>query len=338
MVRRPLHPATLQQNTVQSSRRSDTQTSSIKSHEWVIAKGDEGRLGSFLERCLEACSNKQIKRALEANGCRVNGRIERFPSRLLKSGDVVAFRWPGAISATSSILFSDRFFLILNKPSGWVCDSSILKRLTPDWGPLWLVHRLDRETTGSLILARTPEVRAQFEKLFVEGLIQKTYWAVVDGAPITEVGVQQQPLIRKEPLAGKQRWGAALPGEGLAAETRWHCLHRGANCALLECSPITGRTHQIRIHLALMGHPILGDHLYASRFRCTPVPERVMLHAVSLSFPHPVTGETIQVKAPIPPEMARLLKEFRLMPTPEESIFFKEDKLNSAESLFDKKE
>lgn len=284
----------------------------IPSHDWLVSSREATRLGSFLAERLHPASGKQIKRALEANGCCVNGKVERFPSRQLREGDRVEFRWPGEVSQQARVLYSDPDLMILDKPAGWVCDSTLPKRLEAQWGPLWLVHRLDKETSGALLLARCPQIRSQLERLFVESRIQKLYWAVVDGTPGSSSGIQQQPLIRKEILNGQQRWGAARPGEGLPAQTLWSLLHPGKTCALLQCQPVTGRTHQIRVHLALMGHPILGDRQYATRFRTTLVPERVLLHAKSLSFPHPRTGQIVQVEAPVPEEMDRALRALGL--------------------------
>jgi 23S rRNA pseudouridine955/2504/2580 synthase len=286
--------------------------SSPPTGDWIVRSGEQGRLGSFLEPRLRPASNKKIKQALEANSCLVNERVERFASRLLRVGDRVQFRWPSAPTAEASILFEDEDFLVVNKPPGWVCDDSLLKRLSSTSGTLWLVHRLDRDTSGALLLAKSPSIRKRFEELFREHLVHKLYWAVVDGTPVSSSGEQRQPLIRKESGAGQQRWGPALPGEGLPAQTRWHLVKSGADCALLACEPLTGRTHQIRVHLALMGHPILGDRHYCAHFRCLEVPPRVLLHALELQFPHPRTGLPTSIRAPLPPDFSHQLKRLHL--------------------------
>ncbi len=286
----------------------------MSGYRWTVLPREGGRLSSFLLNQFPGASGKSLKKALEANGCRVNGRVERFASRELKTGDVVEFRWPGQVEREASILHEDPAFLVIHKPAGWSCDQTLLQRLMPTWGQLWLVHRLDRDTTGALILARQPETRAAFEKLFEAGAVKKTYWAVVDGIPGSVEGVQDQPLIRKEVVGSQQRWAAAAPGEGLPAETRWRVLAAGRDCALLECQPITGRTHQIRVHLALMGHPILGDRQYAARFRCGYLPERFLLHAQALEFPHPNSGERVAVQATLPSELQRALDHLGLSP------------------------
>jgi RluA family pseudouridine synthase len=291
----------------------------LPSRQWVVSAREATRLGTFLGERLHPASGKQIKKALEANACRVNGRVERFPSRELRAGDQVEFRWPGNVAQQAQILYSDADLLVLDKPAGWVCDPSLPKRLEAQWGPLWLVHRLDKETSGALLLARSPEIRRQLEQLFADSRIHKVYWAAVDGCPTSTSGVQQQPLIRKEILHGQQRWGAAHAGEGLPAETRWSLLRAGEQCALLRCEPITGRTHQIRVHLALMGHPILGDRHYAARFRTALAPERVLLHARSLHFPHPRTGLPVDVEASLPEEMTRALEALGLTALDERS-------------------
>ncbi|MFZ4100118.1 MAG: RluA family pseudouridine synthase [Chlamydiia bacterium] len=277
---------------------------------WQVQR--EERLGSFVQRQLPFWSGRAIKRHLELNHCAVNGQIERFVSRTLRAGDEVRFdvnkvaaEAPGR--GEPEVIYLDEALLVLNKPPQWTCQAAEVEALEAIHGPLGWVHRLDRDTTGVLLLARTPAVQKNLEKLFAERAILKQYLALVDGVPKTMTGSCRQSLRKRSWFSGQQLWGIASEGEGCEAHTDWQVLAHGEDVALLQCFPKTGRTHQLRVHLSSMGHPILGDRAYAKRFRSQQIPRRVMLHAQRIECPHPCSGEPFVVEAPLPRDMQEQL-------------------------------
>lgn len=270
---------------------------------WQVTSKEEGaRLLAFLrEHAPKTFSVKALKRAIDNKLCTVNQRTETFSTFILKEGDRVALKTttPEKASAfTLSILYEDSELCIINKPVGVVCD--------PKSFPFLLVHRLDKETSGVLVLAKTGEMKKQLASLFKERAVRKRYLALVDGIVKKERGRLDNYLGEKHSYQGQTIYGAASENKGLRAITDWKCLKRGKTASLVACEPHTGRTHQLRAHLSEMGHPILGDVQYAKNFICPLRPERNMLHAYQITFKHPSTGKIIQVIAPIPVDLNRL--------------------------------
>lgn len=168
-----------------------------------------------------------------------------------------------------------------------------------------LAHRLDRDTSGCLVLGRHRKALETLFHLFREGKVGKTYWAVVEGRPNAEEGVIDLPLARLNPDRG---WWMKVDPEGLPSQTRWRVLgHDGAgpDRAWLELSPITGRTHQLRVHCAAMGWPILGDPIYGTAPR-TGGPG-LHLHAQAVNVPLYPRKHAIVAHAPAPPHMRQTL-------------------------------
>lgn len=268
------------------------------------------RLLQFLrEKCPEAPSVKALKRAIEGKFCTVNRRIETFSSYILTENDTVTLNAEAfeKIEPVKSIviLFEDQDLLIINKPVGLVSDHRLLQRcaLTQRKKDLELVHRLDKETSGVLILAKKAEAKEQMIQLFKERAVRKVYLAIVDGIVEKEEGLIDNYLGKKQSYQGQTIYGVVDEKKGQHAVTYWRCLKRGKSASLLACEPYTGRTHQLRVHLSGIGHPILGDAQYGKRFRCPFVPRRHLLHAYSIAFKHPTTGKDLKVIAPIPADL-----------------------------------
>lgn len=247
-------------------------------------------------------SGKYLRRILEANLCRVNGRIERFASSPLQKGVCVelAPSWKDLLSSEKqifNILYEDEALRLVDKPSGWVCSEENCSRI---FGcGFELIHRLDKDTTGVLALAKGSQAKEKWISLFSEKAVKKDYYAVVDGILREEEGVVENTLIRKGKFQGQTIWGSGK--SGLHAVTRWKVLARGKKASLLLCQPITGRTHQIRVHLSEMGHPILIDRQYAASFRCPLFVRRPLLHAFRLQL------GTVKAQAPLPQDFRRAL-------------------------------
>jgi tRNA pseudouridine32 synthase/23S rRNA pseudouridine746 synthase len=165
-----------------------------------------------------------------------------------------------------------------------------------------LAHRLDRDTSGCLILGRHRKALAELAKLFRNGAIDKTYWAVVEGAPETDEGVIDMPLGRLDATRG---WWMKHDPEGKPAVTNWKVMGRAGSMSWLRLQPLTGRTHQLRVHCAEMGWPILGDAVYGSAPRSGgPI---LHLHAREIAIPFDKDCTPIHVDAPVPPHMREAL-------------------------------
>ncbi|HSX38353.1 MAG TPA: RluA family pseudouridine synthase [Chlamydiales bacterium] len=273
------------------------------------------KLVSFLQYSIEKkYSVKMMRRLLEANLCRVNGRIERFGSTRLKKGDVVEFApsWKSVVERKADLrpkfttLYENGDVILVNKPEGWVCSEENCKHT---FGPsLHLVHRLDKDTTGVLALAKSLSARDDLVSLFAKREVEKEYLAIVDGVPKTPCGTQESFLVRRRSFEGQTIWGSGK--KGLHAVTKWNVLGIGKDAALLQCLPLTGRTHQIRVHLTEMGHPILVDRQYATKFRCPFFVTRPLLHSYRLKI-----GD-IAAQAPIPFDMEDFLHASHLSYNP----------------------
>ena len=161
-----------------------------------------------------------------------------------------------------------------------------------------LAHRLDRDTSGCLILGRHHKALEKLGLLFKQGKIEKTYWAVVVGEPAEDYGLIDLPLARRDAERG---WWMKVDPHGLPSQTRWRVLGRGGAHAALALEPMTGRTHQLRVHCAAMGWPILGDPVYGVGG------ETLHLHARTIRVPLYKNRMPIAVDAPVPPHMRSAL-------------------------------
>ncbi len=272
---------------------------------WLVP--EKQKLIQFLQSQLDPVpSGKLLRRVLDANLCRVNGKVERFGTTDVSKGSFVELS-PAWQSVTQPSLnqfetcYEDDYFLIVDKPAGWVCtDAECLKAFGPK---RYLVHRLDKETTGALLIAKSIPSRDALIKLFEDRTIEKLYLALVDGIPTEDRGVKQSYFAKVGTFEGQTRWGSR--SKGLYAETHWKVFAKGTHASLVLCQPQTGRTHQIRVHLSELGHPILVDRQYAERFRCKYFAQRPLLHAAKLRFTHPITGEQIHISVPLPEDFSQ---------------------------------
>lgn len=274
---------------------------------WRVSKKEAGmRLLQFLrEKCLNAPSVKAIKRAIDSKQCIVNHQIETFSSYLLEENAVVQLK-DAAFETKQGLLripivYEDEVLLIVNKTAGIVSDVRALRSgLSKCQGSLELVHRLDKETSGLLILAKTLEAKEKMMQLFKARLLRKLYLAIVDGVMGKDQGKIDNFLGKKHGYQGQTVYGAVDEKRGLRAITFWRCIGRGKTSSLVCCEPFTGRTHQLRVHMSEIGHPVLGDTQYAKTFMCPFKPLRNLLHAYRIVFAHPTTGKELKLIAPIP--------------------------------------
>lgn len=283
--------------------------------EWIVEAQDSGtKLLAFLSAHLEGCySARSLKRAIEQNGCQVNQRTERFASTLLGAGDRVCLHLSDVSTPIKRMIDSERIIaedeslLIYNKPARINCDESgilhLFKQHTPS---ACLVHRLDRDTTGVLVVAKDPSVLESLIGQFKAQSVRKRYLAIVDGHISNSHGMIENYLGKKRSYAGQTIWGSVDPSTGLYACTEWERISSRENASLVACYPKTGRTHQLRVHLAEMGHPILGDVQYGRKFQCSYHPRRYLLHAEEIQFIHPVTGKPMIFSAPLPEDFKQI--------------------------------
>lgn len=222
------------------------------------------------------------------------------------------------------VLFEDEYLMVLNKPAGLPSQGGngiarhldgMLEAYRGPGGRPRLVHRLDRDTTGVLVVARTAGVAAKLAASFRTRAVEKTYWAVVTGRPVPVEGRVELSLVK---LGGAERVSVAQPGDkdAVRAYTDYRTLdHAARKLAWLELRPLTGRTHQLRVHCASLGSPILGDYAYGERREnnrnsaiVDGLSEQLHLHARRLVLPHP-DGGVLTVEAPLPPHMAATFRD-----------------------------
>lgn len=269
---------------------------------WQISKEESGtKLLQFLQNKLgKEFSLRKLKQALEQNLCLVNGRVEHFATTVVGWGDKVEFALDKMVLKASfvspSILFEDNDFLFLDKPSGISSEDKTLIKS----GNITLAHRLDKETSGVLAFTKTERAKEALYNLFKERKVSKRYFAIVAGIPGKSAGRIDNFLGKIADYEGQNLWG--IVPKGLRAVTDWKCLSRSKNASLLVCIPLTGRTHQIRVHLASIGHPILGDKLYNKLKNAPYIPKRCLLHAAELGFVNPFTGKHLVIASTPPTE------------------------------------
>lgn len=275
--------------------------------QFIVSKQASGeRLQQFLQKKLSGLySGKKIKTLIDRYGCYVNGKIELFSSYKVTVGDMVTVNLSKLVSIPSEdnkikIVYEDEDFLICVKPAHVASDKETLsKRLARE--ELFLVHRLDKETTGLLLIAKNEKMQSLLENLFKKREIKKVYHAIVQGFDRHTTFTVDNHLGKKCQYEGQSLWGSASKEEGgLRATTLFKVLKKTAKHMLVECSPHTGRTHQIRVHLAEKGLPIIGDNHYARATVFIYQTKRLLLHAYSLSFLHPKTKQPLTIVAPYP--------------------------------------
>jgi len=309
---------------------------------FTVGPGQAGlRLDVFLSQADPAFSRSQIKYAVEEGDVLVNGR-EPKASLHLKAGDRVDLHLAPAVEAAAvpqdiplNIVYEDSSIIVVNKPAGMVVhpapgnpDQTLVNALLFHCRDLsgiggflrpGIVHRLDKETSGLLVAAKTDEAHRRLSAQFEKHDVHKKYIALVWGDVRGESGeivlpVGRHPKDRKK-MSTKSR-------HGRDALTLWKVRERFASATLLEVEIKTGRTHQIRVHLAERGYPVIGDAVYGSSSKAQTVKNaavkagiktlsRQALHVAELSFLHPQSGERMVFTAPVPRDMENLLHLFR---------------------------
>jgi 23S rRNA pseudouridine1911/1915/1917 synthase len=299
---------------------------------------DRGDIGVRIDRVLlrhlahiPGITRNRLQRLIDAGQVRINGRPVDRASRRVAAADAVSVelpaRRPHAAPAAEdiplSVLYEDEHLMIVNKPPGQVSHpafrnprgtllNAILAHAKGRWKPA-LVSRLDKDTSGLVLVAKGPGVQTTLQRLGSANRIAKDYLAIVAGRPTPkgtiDLALDRDPWDRRR-VTVRDRGGVASVTRFDRLQSR--AVAPGRAIALLKCRLITGRTHQIRVHLAAKGWPIIGDPLYGKPVGAVldpplPVIARQALHAWRLAFLHPYTSAPVDVLAPIPDDMARVL-------------------------------
>jgi 23S rRNA pseudouridine1911/1915/1917 synthase len=261
----------------------------------------------------------------------VDGIVVRKPSYSLEGSEWIEVDIPAPEVSDLipeeiplDVVFENREILIINKPAGMVvhpsaghADGTLVNAAlahAPDIEGVGgevrpgVVHRLDKDTSGLIILAKNDTAHRFIQRQFKNRKVQKTYLALVHGKPPTQDGQIEAPIGRDR--RNRKRMGIMSPGQGREAATIYHTIRAYEAYTLLEVQPITGRTHQIRLHLEFIGCPVVGDKLYGPR-RSRRLLPRQFLHAHRLRFLLPGKTESSEFTAPLPEDLERFLEEIR---------------------------
>lgn len=284
------------------------------------------RLDQVLAARFPNLSRARLQRLIRSNAITVNDGLVR-PAYRLAPGDRITGTFPEEETVRPEnilldIIYEDDHLLVVNKPAGMVVhpaagivQGTLVNALLAHCPPVanvggperaGIVHRLDRETSGLIVVAKDPDTHAALQRQFKRRLVRKTYVALVEGQVQPREGIIEVPIGRDQ----KDRTRMTVARTGRPAVTQYRVLEIFPQYTLLEVRPHTGRTHQIRVHLAWFGYPVVGDRVYGRR-RQTLLEDRHFLHARDLAFTHPVTGEKVAFTAPLPPELVAVLNRLR---------------------------
>jgi 23S rRNA pseudouridine1911/1915/1917 synthase len=278
-----------------------------------------GRLDRWLAEYLPAVSRSRIQAVIRSGSVLLNG-VAAKASQIVRPDDEIVWREPALAPCESAraekmpleILFEDDFLAVLNKSAGTVVHpgaghqgGTLVSGLLHHFGKLsgvggverpGIIHRLDKETSGCLVVAKTDAAHRALAAQFASRDVVKIYLALVAGSPRFRTGIVEAPIAR-DPVHRKKMKVAPI-GRGREAITEYRVIASAGGVSVVECRPRTGRTHQIRVHLKHLGCPVLGDPLYGRRGNFS----RHMLHAWKLRFRHPISGERLSFEAAPPPE------------------------------------
>jgi 23S rRNA pseudouridine1911/1915/1917 synthase len=293
----------------------------------IATEGGE-RVDRYVAQQLPALSRSLIKQLVTDGLLTVNGRAVK-PSYRVEDGDEVLVPLPAmeeirlvAQDIPFRVVYEDNDLVVVDKPAHLVVHpapghksgtlaNALLARYpdlpVDDDGRPGIVHRLDKDTSGLLIVAKNEPARRHLQAQFKEGQVKKVYLALVEGAVEPSSGIIDAPLARD--ARSRKRMAVASRG-GRSAVTEYRVLEQLSGFTLLEVRPRTGRTHQVRVHLAFVGHPVVGDKVYGRRKQSLDI-GRQFLHAHRLGLRQPSSEEQLQLVSELPPDLAAVLEQLR---------------------------
>jgi 23S rRNA pseudouridine1911/1915/1917 synthase len=294
--------------------------------EFVVSADDAKlRLDHFLAKRLPEYSRSRLQQLIRSGFVRVNGATTR-PRQIVRAGDKIDLTEPPVEKIDVrpepiplEVLFEDGDLIVINKPAGLTVhpgaghrEHTLVNALLSHCATLsgiggkerpGIVHRLDKETSGCLVVAKNDTTHRELSKQFAARTVEKIYLALVAGKLRKPTGVIEEKIGR-HPIH-RQRMSATSP-RGRSAKTEYRVIRSSDHASLVECRLHSGRTHQIRVHLHHLSHPVLGDKIYAPQF-AKDFP-RQMLHAWKLGFHHPRTGKWKHFEAPLPADFATAIQ------------------------------
>ena len=309
---------------------------SVRTEKFTVEKSlPSGRLDTYLREKFPAASRGALQRLIEQGHIRVNGHTVK-PTHSPRAGEQIEVHWPEAKPAEAQpeeipldILFEDKSLLVLNKPAGLVVHpaagheehtlvNALLHHCRSSLSGIGgvarpgIVHRLDKETSGCLVVAKNDETHLALSAQFAGRQVEKIYNAIVCGELARESG-EIRATIARHP-SHRKRMAVRADDSGRAAHTSYRVLEKLNSATFVEAQIHTGRTHQVRVHFQFLGHPLAGDETYGARQnkKLTELtgyePPRVMLHARELSFIHPRTEKEMCFESPLPKDFRQALK------------------------------
>ncbi len=303
--------------------------------QWIEAPSGSGmRLDLLLATIPAIKSRSSAQKMIESGSVRISGKKELRPSRILRANDCVEYVLPAppkipdtaGLNQDLTVLYEDDDCLVIEKPAGIAVhpgngismnDATILdgirylfrKRKLPFSQSEVLVHRLDKETTGCLLIAKNPKAHMALQKQFETRSVEKFYLALVAGIPSPKAAKIDAPIGRH--TGDRTRMSIVQVGKTRHASTTYRTLSAENGMALLSCELHTGRTHQIRVHLLSIGHPILGDEKYqttvSTKVTAAMQVDFLCLHAWKLSFVSPSSKKKVSVECPLPKRFSEFL-------------------------------
>lgn len=298
---------------------------------FIFDQKEPQRLDKFLVACLPDLSRSRVQALIKEGEVQVNDLVPHKAGHLLDPRDVVKVRIPAPKPSKISpepipldIIFENEDIIIVNKPAGMVVhpaaghSSGTLVHAALAHAPEMegiggeqrpgVIHRLDKNTSGLIVLAKNDHAHRWLQNQFRQRQVHKIYLALVDGQPPTPTGRIEAPIGR-DPRSRKKM--AVVPSQkGRASTSEYRILERYSKHTLLEVHPITGRTHQIRLHLTYLGCPVVGDTIYGLRHSSLAL-DRHFLHALSLKIRLPGEKDPSTFEAPLPADLVAILDQLR---------------------------
>lgn len=298
----------------------------------LLVQQSDLRVDRYIAQEAPDLSRSLVQKLLDEGRITVAGEVPKA-SYKVQAGDEIIVRVPPpeptevlAEAIPLTIIYEDSDIVVVDKPAGMVVhparghpNGTLVNALLahcPDLAGIGgelrpgIVHRLDKDTSGLLIVAKNDAAHHHLQAQFQAHLVHKTYLALVEGVPEAAHGVIDAPIGRDPQHRQRMAIATGSSRGRREARTEYWIVEHFSQHALVEAEPVTGRTHQIRIHLAFIGHPIVGDRVYGFRKQRLPLP-RQFLHAARIAFTLPGSGQPVEFTSPLPDDLEAVLKTLR---------------------------